>query len=194
MRGGGGKGGQRKEGPVPLYTIMLPACGAGTSTTDRRARSRASSSSDTPRSTDTPRTHPNKKRRTRGGVSESRTSYKTAWLFDIPSEVAALAIKHCQPRDFAALCVSSRALHPLIEQALMLRTVEQGHALPQVLPTGEECCHDRVQAILALERRRAQLGRTISAGMSHSLFVSPEGARKRPPPLPSLGVSPRSRS
>ena len=191
---GEGRGESEKRARLPLYTIMLPACGAGTSTTDRRARSRASSSSDTPRSTDTPRTHPNKKRRTRGGVSESRTSYKTAWLFDIPSEVAALAIKHCQPRDFAALCVSSRALHPLIEQALMLRTVEQGHALPQVLPTGEECCHDRVQAILALERRRAQLGRTISAGMSHSLFVSPEGARKRPPPLPSLGVSPRSRS
>ena len=139
--------------------------------TDGDARSRAST-------TDTPRTHPNKRRRTRGGVSGSHTPAKTAssLLFDIPGEVAALSIKHCQPRDFAALSMSCRALHPLIEQALRLRSVEQGYALPQVLPVGDACCHDRVQAILALERQRSQLGRTISAGMSHSLLISPEGA------------------
>jgi hypothetical protein len=194
---------------------------------DRDVRPRASSSTDTPPSTDTvptvgtvavaPRTHPSKRRRTRGGVSESGGSSSSdtsgglgALLFGVPAEVAALMIKHCQPCDFAALCMCCRALHTLVEQALLLRSliltptptptptstlaliptlipnpspnqglrlrsVEQGYALPQVLPGGEARCHERVQLILSLERRRAQLGRTISAGMSHSLFISPEG-------------------
>ena len=43
-------------------------------------------------------------------------------LFGVPAEVAALIIKHCQPCDFAALCMCCRALHPLIEQELILRS------------------------------------------------------------------------
>jgi len=175
-----------------------------TAGTDRDVRSRVrtheeASSTDTPPSTDTvglaPRTvdrtraaPPSKRRRTRGEVSESgpssssdtvgpSSSFDSSWglLLGVPGEVAALTIKYLEPRDFAALCMCSRALHVLVEQALRLRSVEQGYALPLVLPAGEARCHERVQLILSLERRRAQLGRTISAGMSHSLFISPEG-------------------
>ena len=111
--------------------------------TDRDMRSRASSSTDTPPSTDTvslaPRTNPSKRRRTRDGVSESGGSSSPdtptrlgGVLFGVPAEVAALIIKHCQPCDFAALCMCCRALHPLIEQALILRSLTLS---PILIPT-----------------------------------------------------------
>ena len=144
----------RPEGNVaPERTLAMRdgkrSLGTGT---DRDMRSRASSSTDTPPSTDTvglaPRTNPSKRRCTRGGVSESGGSSSpdtSKWLggllFGVPAEVAALTIKHCQPCDFAALCSARhmqsaakshgwhlcwqhlcRALHPLIEQELILRS------------------------------------------------------------------------
>ena len=44
-------------------------------------------------------------------------------LFGVPAEVAALMIKHCDPVDFAALCMCCRALHTLVEQARILLTL-----------------------------------------------------------------------
>ena len=123
-----------------------------TAGTDRDVRSRVrtheeASSTDTPPSTDTvglaPRTvdrtraaPPSKRRRTRGEVSESgpssssdtvgpSSSFDSSWglLLGVPGEVAALTIKYLEPRDFAALCMCSRALHALVEQALIPRSL-----------------------------------------------------------------------
>ena len=99
-----------------------------------------------------------------------------ALLSDSPGEVVAHILKQCEPRDFGALACTAQWLHPLLELALRLRAGENGHALPKKLPLGDDSCHRRVQVLLSLERQRAQLGRrTIAAGMSHSLFISPEG-------------------
>ena len=99
-----------------------------------------------------------------------------ALLADSPGEVVAHVLKHCKLRDFGALTCTARWLHPLLELALRLRALENGHALPQKLQLDDDSCHRRVQAMLSLEWRRTQIGRrTIAAGMSHSLFISPEG-------------------
>ena len=99
-----------------------------------------------------------------------------ALLADSPGEVVAHILKHCKLRDFGALTCTAGWLHPLLELALRLRAGENGHALPQKLQLDDDSCHRRVQAMLSLEWRRTQTGRrTIAAGMSHSLFISPEG-------------------
>jgi hypothetical protein len=99
----------------------------------------------------------------------------TALLLEPPAEIVAHILKHCALLDFCALACTCRQLHPILEIALRLRTVEGGHALPRQ-PAGAGACHARVQQLLLLERRRAQLSRrTIAAGMSHSLFISATG-------------------
>lgn len=98
-----------------------------------------------------------------------------ALLLEPPAEIVAHILKHCQMRDFCALACTCRQLHPVIEIALRLRTVEGGHALPKY-PASVGACHRRVQQLLHLERRRMLLSRrTIAAGMSHSLFISAAG-------------------
>lgn len=116
-----------------------------------------------------------KTKRHRQSLTDDSGCSSLALLFDVPSDVVAQhVLKRCQPGEFAALSMTCRQLHPLIEQGVRVRAAEAGWALPKVLPLGE-CCHKRLQAILKLERRRLQVGRTISAGMSHSLFVSKKG-------------------
>ena len=190
---------EMRDGKRPIAATDTDTPGETTDTDNLRSQA----SSSTPPSTDTvglaPRTHPSKRRRTRGGLSEGGGSSSSdtsagsvSLLFGVPAEVAALMIKHCDPADFAALCMCCRALHTLVEQArilltltladpphnlnpnpnpnphpnpnpnphqgLRLRSVEKGYALPQALPVGEARCHERVQLILSLERRRAHLG------------------------------------
>ena len=58
-------------------------------------------------------------------------------LFGVPAEVAALMIKHCDPADFAALCMCCRALHTLVEQARILLTLTLADPPTQPEPESE---------------------------------------------------------
>ena len=121
---------EMRDGKRPIAATDKDTPGETTDTDNLRSRA----SSSTPPSTDTvglaPRTHPSKRRRTRGGLSEGGGSSSSdtsagsvSLLFGVPAEVAALMIKHCDPVDFAALCMCCRALHTLVEQARILLTL-----------------------------------------------------------------------
>jgi len=114
---------------------------------------------------------------TRRATRDARVA-AAALLLEPPGEIVAHILKHCAVSDLCSLVATCRRLHPIIEIALRLRATEGGHTLPTPSTSGDDdCCRRRVQQLLHLEWRRMQLSRrTIAAGMSHSLFISPAGA------------------